>query len=158
MVPLMTGGEGQLLLQLAVVILAAKLGGKAAQRLGQPAVLGELLAGIALAASLLGGPLGMPDFAVTDRAGDWAASADLGAAGTFFQSSAEELRAAEVLGTFAALGLGSGLLANWQFTALILVVLVTTFVAPVALGRMKARFGPESGTATGRRLGETVEP
>lgn len=35
-------------LHLAVVLVAAKLGGEAATRLGQPAVLGELLAGVAL--------------------------------------------------------------------------------------------------------------
>jgi Kef-type K+ transport system membrane component KefB len=51
------------LLDLAVVFLAAKLGGEAAVRLRQPAVLGELLAGILLGASLLGGAIGLPDLA-----------------------------------------------------------------------------------------------
>jgi Kef-type K+ transport system membrane component KefB len=39
---------GPLLLALAVIIVAAKLGGEVATRAGQPAVLGELLAGVAL--------------------------------------------------------------------------------------------------------------
>jgi Kef-type K+ transport system membrane component KefB len=43
-----------LLLTLAAVILATKLLGEVAQRLGQPAVLGELLAGILLGGSVLG--------------------------------------------------------------------------------------------------------
>lgn len=43
----------QLLLALAVIILAAKTGGYAATRLKQPAVLGELLVGLALGPSLL---------------------------------------------------------------------------------------------------------
>ena len=43
-----------LLLSLAALILATKLLGEVAQRLGQPAVLGELLAGVLLGPSLLG--------------------------------------------------------------------------------------------------------
>ena len=43
-----------LLLTLAAVVLATKLLGEVAQRLGQPAVLGELLAGILLGGSVLG--------------------------------------------------------------------------------------------------------
>jgi Kef-type K+ transport system membrane component KefB len=43
-----------LLLSLAAIILATKLMGDIAQRLGQPAVLGELLAGVLLGKSLLG--------------------------------------------------------------------------------------------------------
>ena len=38
-----------LLLALVLLLAAAKLGGAVAERLGQPAVLGELLAGILLA-------------------------------------------------------------------------------------------------------------
>lgn len=48
------GGVQQLLVMLVAVILATKLLGELAQRLGQPAVLGELLAGILLGGSLLG--------------------------------------------------------------------------------------------------------
>jgi Kef-type K+ transport system membrane component KefB len=45
---------GPLLLTLALLILATRLLGEAAQRVGQPAVIGELLAGILLGPSLLG--------------------------------------------------------------------------------------------------------
>lgn len=44
-----------LLAQLGVVLFFARLGGAAMSRLGQPAVLGEILAGIALGPSLFGG-------------------------------------------------------------------------------------------------------
>ncbi len=44
----------QPLLQLVAILVGAKLAGEAAERLGQPAVLGELLVGIALGPSLLG--------------------------------------------------------------------------------------------------------
>jgi Kef-type K+ transport system membrane component KefB len=47
-------GPGSILLILAVVLVAAKLAGVLAERYGQPAVLGELLAGILLGPSLLG--------------------------------------------------------------------------------------------------------
>ena len=44
---------GGLLVALAAVILATKLLGEIAQRLGQPSVLGELLAGVLLGGSAL---------------------------------------------------------------------------------------------------------
>jgi Kef-type K+ transport system membrane component KefB len=44
----------RLLLQMVIVVLAARLGGAAARRLGQPAVVGEMLAGIAIGPSVLG--------------------------------------------------------------------------------------------------------
>lgn len=43
-----------LLLQMAVIVIAARLVGQAVKRLGQPAVIGEMLAGILLGPSLLG--------------------------------------------------------------------------------------------------------
>lgn len=55
---------------------------------------------------------------------------------------------------FAALGLSSGLLAIWQYTALVLVVLVTTFVTPIWLARLQGSFkgtiaaGPAGGDMT----------
>src|SRR5690242_43351 len=56
-------------LHLAVILVAAKLGGEVATRVGQPAVLGELLAGVALGnASLLGA--GVLDALKTDPALD----------------------------------------------------------------------------------------
>src|SRR5262245_9849027 len=46
--------SAQLLLTLAALILATKLLGEAAQRIGQPAVIGELLAGLLLGPSVIG--------------------------------------------------------------------------------------------------------
>src|SRR3954447_1562076 len=45
---------GRLMLAMAVVLVAARLLGTAAGRIGQPAVMGEVLAGILLGATLLG--------------------------------------------------------------------------------------------------------
>ncbi len=58
----MASGPEPVLFQILIIILAAKLGGEVAERLKQPAVLGELLMGILIGASLLGGYIGMPDF------------------------------------------------------------------------------------------------
>jgi Kef-type K+ transport system membrane component KefB len=56
--PLAAAAEGanvaRLFLVLAAVLAAAKLLGEAAERIGQPAVLGELLAGVLLGGSILG--------------------------------------------------------------------------------------------------------
>ena len=62
----MAVGAGPVLLDIAFVVLAAKLAGEAFERLRQPAVVGELLAGVLLGASLLGPTLGLPDLAATD--------------------------------------------------------------------------------------------
>jgi Kef-type K+ transport system membrane component KefB len=54
----------QLLLVLALIVTVAKLAGHAAHRLGQPAVFGEILAGLLLgptALNVLGWPIFMPD-------------------------------------------------------------------------------------------------
>lgn len=52
------GGEGvsaaHFFLVLAAILIAAKLFGEVAERIGQPAVLGELIAGVVLGASVLG--------------------------------------------------------------------------------------------------------
>jgi Kef-type K+ transport system membrane component KefB len=45
---------GYLLLNLVIILTAAKVGGELAGRIGQPAVLGELIAGILVGPSLLG--------------------------------------------------------------------------------------------------------
>lgn len=45
---------GQLLLTLAIVLVGAKLAGVLAEKMGQPSVLGELLAGVVLGSSVLG--------------------------------------------------------------------------------------------------------
>jgi len=64
LVPLVLMGAGDdpitvVLLRLAVVLAAAKLGGELAVRVGQPAVLGELLAGVALGNADLVGLTGL---------------------------------------------------------------------------------------------------
>ena len=48
------------LLDLAIILIAAKIGGELAERLKQPAVLGELIAGILVGASCLGACGGIP--------------------------------------------------------------------------------------------------
>ncbi len=58
----MAGGPEPILLSILIIILGAKVGGELAERFRQPAVLGELLIGVLLGVSLLGGFLGMPDF------------------------------------------------------------------------------------------------
>lgn len=58
----MAGGPEPILLSILIIILGAKLGGELAERFKQPAVLGELIIGILLGASLLGGFVGLPDF------------------------------------------------------------------------------------------------
>lgn len=45
---------GFLLLNLAIILTAAKIGGEIAERINQPAVLGELIAGVLLGPSMLG--------------------------------------------------------------------------------------------------------
>src|SRR5437667_5167005 len=55
------GALPYLLLDLAIIILAARLGGRLARRVGQPAVIGEIGAGILLGPTLLGRVLpGLP--------------------------------------------------------------------------------------------------
>ena len=58
----MASGPEPILLSILLIVLGAKLGGELAERFRQPAVLGELLIGVVLGASLLGGFIGMPDF------------------------------------------------------------------------------------------------
>ena len=47
-------GIEQFFFTLAIILFAAKLGGELANRIGQPAVLGELIAGVVLGSSMLG--------------------------------------------------------------------------------------------------------
>lgn len=62
----MAAAIGIILLKLVVLILVAKLAGEIAERLRQPAVLGELLAGVLLGPSLFG----LVDLSLHDHAGD----------------------------------------------------------------------------------------
>ena len=59
----MSGGAEPILLSILIIIIGAKIGGEIAERFKQPAVLGELIIGILLGASLLGGYVGLPNFA-----------------------------------------------------------------------------------------------
>ncbi|MEA3190755.1 MAG: hypothetical protein QOD77_1337 [Thermoplasmata archaeon] len=59
----MTVGVGPVLLDIAILVLAAKLAGELFERMRQPAVVGELLVGAVLGASLLGPSIGLPDLA-----------------------------------------------------------------------------------------------
>lgn len=96
----MAGGPDPVLLHILLIILGAKLGGELFERMKQPAVLGELLVGVALGASLLGGYVGMPDFAVLD-AGDKALKA---ADAAFFLDNHASLDSLAVLSALASLG------------------------------------------------------
>lgn len=49
----MAGGAERILLDVALILVAAKIGGELARRIGQPPVLGEIIMGVALGPSLL---------------------------------------------------------------------------------------------------------
>jgi Kef-type K+ transport system membrane component KefB len=57
----MSAGAGPILLDIAIIVLAAKFAGELFERMRQPAVIGELLVGTLLGTSLLGPHLGLPD-------------------------------------------------------------------------------------------------
>lgn len=61
---------------------------------------------------------------------------------------------------FALFGLDHGLVNNWQYTTIIVVVLVTTLVTPLWLSALKSRFVGEleAEPAAQARLGEAVQP
>ncbi len=104
----MSGGAGVVLLQVLLVLVGAKVGGELAERIRQPAVLGELVVGILLGASLFGGFVGMPDFELAREAERLQESADgeggLLALGSFFHERSAELLSLEVLSFLATLG------------------------------------------------------
>lgn len=57
---------------------------------------------------------------------------------------------------FAAIGLSSGLLAAWQYTTLVIVVLVTTFMTPLWLRQLASRFtgSPDPSASTTEEPGD----
>jgi Kef-type K+ transport system membrane component KefB len=99
------------LLDLVLILVVAKLAGEAATRLGQPAVLGELLAGIALGPSLLN---------LVARTEIVVFLAELGAIVLLFEvgleSDLSELKKAGRQGAaVAAVGIVAPFLAGWAF-------------------------------------------
>lgn len=70
----MAASAGVVLYDLAVLFLAAKVGGEVAKRLGAPSVLGELVAGLLLSAGLLGGVLHLPDLTIQEGDGERAST------------------------------------------------------------------------------------
>lgn len=99
------------LLDLVLILIAAKLVGEALARIGQPAVLGELLAGIALGPSLLN---------LVTRTEILGFIAELGAIVLLFQvgleSEVSELKKAGRKGAaVAAVGIIAPFLAGWAF-------------------------------------------
>lgn len=110
----MAGGAEPILFSIFLIILGAKLGGELAERFKQPAVLGELLVGVLLGASLLGGYVGLPDFgmeqefdhlvdAAHDAQGDALSEAQR-ELGQFQEENGSELAAIEILGALATIG------------------------------------------------------
>ncbi|HLF16761.1 MAG TPA: cation:proton antiporter, partial [Candidatus Thermoplasmatota archaeon] len=107
----MADDAGILLLEILAIVVAAKLGGEVAVRLRQPAVLGELAVGVLLGSSLLGGYLGMPDFALerqadalADRLSGATDPALLEEGGAFLRDRGAELARLDVLLLLAGLG------------------------------------------------------
>ncbi len=103
----MAGGPEPILWQILVIILGAKLGGEAAERLKQPAVLGELLVGVVLGAGLLGGYIGMPDFAIQQEGAhllDEAHDGHLDGLADFFAHDGETFINLEILALLATIG------------------------------------------------------
>ncbi|MCA1819563.1 MAG: cation:proton antiporter, partial [Halobacteriales archaeon] len=127
----MSASAGKVLLDLAILFLGAKLGGEAAVRLRQPAVLGELLVGILLGAGLLGDVLGLPDLAALagPRSGEVAVLQALAAVGAILllfevglESRVSEMRKVGVSSLLVALigivvSFALGYAASWALSA-----------------------------------------
>ena len=100
-------GTLETILTLCLLIFAAKVGGEAAQRFGVAAVVGELMAGIALGPSLLGNlaPLGFQPILVNETV---RAFAEVGAIVLLFVAGMEtrlaEFRKIGVLAASVAIG------------------------------------------------------
>lgn len=125
-----------LLLALALLLAGAKLGGVLAVRLGQPAVLGELLAGLVFGPSLLD-ILHQPF--LLDPSGLTAPTlqrlADLGVIFLMFAAGLEtDLAGMRQSGRSAALAGVLGVLAPIAFSALVLVPLQGEWTTPVLIG------------------------
>lgn len=112
----MSAGAGQILLDVAIIVLAAKLVGELFERMRQPAVVGELLVGALLGASLLGPYLGMPDLTgpLTEDGAIVETLAALGAIVLLFEVGLEsDLKALRKVGTSSMLVALIGVVASF---------------------------------------------
>jgi Kef-type K+ transport system membrane component KefB len=150
----------QLLLALAIIVSSAKLAGLLSTRLGQPAVLGELLAGLVLGPTLLN-MFGWSFFTSTHLQDTVFELAELGVVLLMFVAGLEidlgEMRKsglvallAGVLGVLAPLLLGSGAALSFGYpieSALFVGVLLTATSVSISaqtlleLGRLRSRVG-----------------
>jgi Kef-type K+ transport system membrane component KefB len=125
----------RLVFWLAVILLLAKVGGDAALRLGQPAVLGELVAGIAIGNLGLFGFHGLEAMKTDQGLG---ILAQLGVLILLFQ-----------VGLESTLG-GKPIITPVLFSEIVAMVVLTTLLAPLALrwslGRRRkdSRHSPKS--------------
>lgn len=127
---------GHVLLALLVALVAAKLGGELLVRMGQPAVLGELILGIVVGNLALTGYHGL-DFIAHDQPIE--ALAEIGIALLLFQVGLEsDIRKMKQVGASsflaAILGVAASFLLGWGATALLLPhsgIYVQIFVAVV---------------------------
>ena len=161
---------GTVLLHVLVVLVAAKVGAELSERLGQPAVLGELVVGVLIGPSVLGlvggdqvlavlGELGVlllllqvgvgleTELTELLRVGRPALS--VAAAGVVAGRGMDKalvgfgmLPRGEVGLVFASIGLRLGVIDRDAFSTLLLVVLATTFVTPPLLRWRSTRHAP----------------
>ncbi len=123
--------SGELLVGLVVIWLAAKLGGEGLERVGQPAVLGELLAGILIGPGVLGLVHLSPVFMALAEVGVVLLLFEIG-----LESDLEELLRAGLQSTVVAavgvlcpLALGFGLASLWGMPTLPAVFIGATLTA-----------------------------
>jgi Kef-type K+ transport system membrane component KefB len=107
--------EARILLDLGLVLLAAKLAGELAHRAGQPSVLGEILAGVLLGPTLFGDLVGLPALDGTSTAAAvLLALASLGAVLLLFEVGLEtDVRALAKVGASSLLVAVIGIVASF---------------------------------------------
>jgi Kef-type K+ transport system membrane component KefB len=124
----------QFLLALAIIVPVAKGSGYLSNRLGQPAVLGELLIGLLLGPTLLD-MLHWPVFSDTHLGETLSHLAHLGglSRGEALRLGVGMTSRGEVGLIVATVGLGAGLVGENIFSSVVLMVLVTTLLTPILL-------------------------